>query len=78
MGTRRSGWMLVYAVGCYLVGVAGLAYCALFLAGVVVPTEVSADPQMPWALALSIDLLLIVAWGVAAFGNGPALASNNG
>jgi protein-S-isoprenylcysteine O-methyltransferase Ste14 len=55
---------LVYAGVCYLVGNAGLGYCALFLLGIAVPTSIDDPPSLPVPAAVAVDLGLVALWAV--------------
>ncbi|MEM6990953.1 MAG: hypothetical protein AAF721_10660 [Myxococcota bacterium] len=63
--TPRAGLgSVLYGWACYAVGVAGLAYCILFLLGTGVPTAVDDPATRPWYSALAIDFGLVIGWGV--------------
>ncbi len=61
--SKGSAAGLAYAGLCYVAGVAGLAYCVLFLLGVVVPTSVDDPARTSTAAAVAIDIALVLFWG---------------
>jgi protein-S-isoprenylcysteine O-methyltransferase Ste14 len=62
--TMRGLFSFLYGVAAYSAGVAALLYMIGFSGNLLVPKSVDIGPDAPLAVALSIDLLLLVLFGV--------------
>lgn len=60
----RGLFSLLYGVAAYAIGVAALLYLIGFLGNLFVPTSVDVGPVSGWPLALTVDVLLVVLFGL--------------
>lgn len=60
----RGLFAFLYGVAAYTAGLAALLYLIGFSGNLLVPKSVDIGPDAPWAVALSIDVVLVVLFGV--------------